>query len=46
VAMFKLLKTSHHNIHLGLGFSAPTGDINATLDGTGLAESERQSYAM
>jgi len=46
VAMFKLLKTPHHNIHLGLGFSAPTGNINATLDGTGLSESERQSYAM
>ena len=46
VALFKLFKTTGHKLHLGVGFSAPTANINATLDGTGLADSERQSYAM
>jgi len=46
VALFKVFKHPNHNLHVGIGFSAPTANINATLDGTGLADSERQSYAM
>ena len=46
VALVKLFSHPQHNLHMGLGFSAPTGSINATLDGTGADDSERQSYGM
>ncbi len=46
VAMVKLFETEHHHLHLGLGFSAPTGSIEATFDDTESVTSELQSYGM
>lgn len=46
VAMVKLFETDRHHLHLGLGFSAPTGSIEATFDDTESVKSELQSYAM
>ncbi len=44
MAMFKLFKSPDHNIHLGLGVSAPTGNTDATL--SGLEDTDLQGYGM
>ena len=46
VALIKLFDTETHHLHLGLGFSAPTGSIEATFDNTESEESDLQSFGM
>jgi hypothetical protein len=46
VALVKLYDSDEHHVHLGLGFSAPTGSIEATFDETESEESDLQSYGM
>jgi len=45
-AMFKLYDTPGHHLHLGLAVSAPTGDVDVTLDGTNSSTSLVQDYGM
>lgn len=45
-AMVKMFDMPGHHIHLGLGFSAPTGDVEATMDGLDTPTSEVQDYGM
>jgi hypothetical protein len=44
MALLKAYENPMHHVHVGIGFSAPTGDVNATIDGrTG---SLSQDYGM
>jgi uncharacterized protein DUF3570 len=46
VALIKLFNNDSHHLHLGLGFSAPTGSIEATFDNSEAPDSELQSFGM
>ena len=46
VALVKLFETLEHSVHLGLGVSAPTGDVDMTLDGGDSEDSLLQDYGM
>jgi hypothetical protein len=45
-AMLKLFDMPGHHLHLGLGFSAPTGNVEVTMDGLDTPASELQDYGM
>lgn len=45
-ALLRLYQAPGRHLHLGLGLSAPTGSLDATLDGTQSDTSLRQSYGM
>ncbi|MBD9356880.1 DUF3570 domain-containing protein [Methylomonas albis] len=45
-ALLKLYDHPDHRIHLGLGFSAPTGDVEATVDGRDAVTSQLHDYGM
>lgn len=45
-ALLKLFDGVDHDVHLGMALSAPTGSLDATLDGTGASTSELQGYGM
>ena len=46
VALVKLFHNDEHHLHMGLGFSAPTGRIDLTFDGFINDESQLQSFGM
>jgi hypothetical protein len=46
VALVKLFDNNEHHLHLGLGFSAPTGSIETTFDNTESEESGLLSFGM
>ncbi|MGX2030564.1 DUF3570 domain-containing protein [Methylocaldum gracile] len=46
VALIKLFDVSGHRLNLGLGVSAPTGDVDMTVDGGATEDGELQDYSM
>ena len=44
--MIKVYDAPGHHVHLGLGVSAPTGDVEVTMDGKDPPTSELQDYGM
>jgi hypothetical protein len=46
IALTKVYDGHAHHVHLGLGLSAPTGDVNATIDGQHTETSLLQDYGM
>ncbi|WP_051331390.1 DUF3570 domain-containing protein [Methylocaldum szegediense] len=46
VALIKLFGTSGHRLNLGLGLSAPTGDVALTKDGGATEDGELLDYGM
>lgn len=46
MALTKVYEDHTHHAHIGLGLSAPTGDVNATIDGQHTSASVLQDYGM
>lgn len=46
VAMVKVFDAPGHHVHAGVGVSAPSGDVDVTLDGRDEPDSELQDYGM
>ncbi|BBA32338.1 putative uncharacterized protein [Methylocaldum marinum] len=46
VALIKLFDVSGHRLNLGLGVSAPTGDVDMTVDGGATEDGKLQDYGM
>lgn len=46
VALLKVFTSPNHHVHAGLGFSAPTGSVEVTLDGFDQPDSPLQDYGM
>jgi hypothetical protein len=44
--LVKVFDTPVHHVHVGLGISAPTGDVDVTLDGRDEKDSLLQDYGM
>jgi hypothetical protein len=46
MGLFKLFDDGTHHFNLGIGISAPTGDVDVTMDGSETSDSIAQDYGM